>query len=245
MVSSTLQDKLRMCKNFLKDAYNTIVSKGGTLPVEQDMVHLNGAIESIPSVPAPSACYIYIKTDAPTTATIYHGGAAETWNLETGDNYLQDNNRTITSITASGSNILEIDLSHSAVVSFDNLSISSLTKLTLGDSIISNGGRQTLMYTKISNILYLGKSFSWWLGYQVFYNGTTPDLHFAGDIVPQFQYPESGQWTDINPPHVYVGHGDSKEEDDAILTNLVTNSSTFARWNALGKLTTWYSHINS
>ena len=49
MVSSTLQDKLRMCKNFLKDAYNTIVSKGGTLPVEQDMVHLNGAIESIPT----------------------------------------------------------------------------------------------------------------------------------------------------------------------------------------------------
>ena len=49
MVSSTLQDKLRMCKNFLKDAYNTIASKGGTLPVEQDMVHLNDAIESIPT----------------------------------------------------------------------------------------------------------------------------------------------------------------------------------------------------
>lgn len=229
----------------LPDCYEAVEEKGGTVPAQQTAANLSAAIESIPSAPAPTACYLYVKTTAATSITISKGYGGETWNLEEGDNYLSDDDRVITAIGGNSSDIIEIDISHSYVERLNQLQMPNLTKLTLGDNLISNNGNQNFRNTKISNIIYFGKKFSWYLGYQTFMDATVPKLHFWGDIVPQFQYTQSGAWTDIQPSMVYVGHGDSAEEDNLIKDNLVANSPSFAYWNNVGKLRTWYSYLNS
>lgn len=49
-MSSALQNKLRECRDHLRDAYVAIADLGGTLPEEQDMSHLVEAIRSISDV---------------------------------------------------------------------------------------------------------------------------------------------------------------------------------------------------